>query len=473
VNIVFAVVLLYSMNLSAATYYSRANTAWNVKTTWSTVGYGGTAASATPKAGDIVYIGNGNTVTVSANAACASITIDATGVMNPTGSVTVNASTSIIVNGTYTNQSTGTITTPSWTCNGTYNDANSSAILPLGTTTTTWAATSNLNMTGSYTSATVISNFIGQTFGNFTFNPSSMTNTVCLFGASGNVTVQGNFTITQTGSSTLYMRQYGQQFVGILNVNGNFSMAAGILDMHNGGPTPTISALNLKGNFTLSGTSILTQTTTQSGSTASFNFVGTGVQTVSISPTASITSQATISSCAIQFTVASGSTIDMGTSVLTGTNNTSFTLSPGAGIITANTGGLSSSGATGSIQVNGSRTFSTAANYTYNSTVAGQITGNGVKGANNLTISNTNSSGVTFSNPIAISGNMSVTTGAHVNLGPFPSTLSSTASLTLGGVNQPTGTSFGGTGSAAIHINTIYFNAATGILGVSLQPHQI
>jgi hypothetical protein len=117
-------------------------------------------------------------IPLSANAAYASLTIDLGGVLNPSGRYTVSATTGITINGTYTNQSTGSITTPSWTCNGTYNHATTSQTLPKGTTTSVWA--SNLNITGAYTSATVFANFIGQTFGNFTFNPSSMTNTVCL-----------------------------------------------------------------------------------------------------------------------------------------------------------------------------------------------------------------------------------------------------------------------------------------------------
>ena len=465
-SLIFLILSLKILSTQAATYYSRANAAWNVASTWSTVGYGGTAATAFPVAGDIVNIGNGYTVTVSAaNTAFSILTIDAGGVLNPSSTRTITASTSITINGTYTNQSTGKITTPTWICNGTYNHATTFATLPIGTTTTTWASGSNCNITGAYTSAVQFVNFIGQTFGNFTFNPSSMTNTVCLFAASGNTTILGNFTITQTGTSTLYMRQTGFQFVGVITINGNFSMAAGIFDMHNGGATPTISAINLLGNFTLSGTSILKQTTTQSGSTATFNFMGSTVQTVSISSTAQITSQATTATCAIQFIVANGATIDMGTSVLTGTNNTTFVLSAGAGIITANTGGLSLSGATGSIQVSGSRTYNIAANYTYNSLVAGQITGNALTTANNLTISNTNASGVTFSNSIAVSGIMAVTTGAHVNLGTFTSPV---AALVLGGVTKTSGTSYGGTSSAAANIIPTYFNSATGILGVSL-----
>ena len=409
---------------------------------------------------------NGGTTTTAVNlTAIAALTIGSSGTFTTAAAHTITA-TNITVNGTYTNGSTGALTVTNWVVGSTgiYNHTSTSAILPKGSTSTIWDAASNLNITRAFTSATVITNFIGQTFGNVTFNPSSMTNTVCLFGASGSVTVN-NFTVSSTGSSTLYMRQSGQQFVGVLNINGSLTISAGIFDMHNGGATPTISAINLKGNFTLSGTSSLTQTTTQTGSTVNFNFIGTGTQTVAISSSAFITSQATTASCAIQFTVASGATVDLGNSVLKGTNNTSFTLSAGTGIITANTEGLSASGATGSIQVTGPRTYSPTANYTYNSLVAGQVTGNGVTKANNLNISNINA-GVTFSNAIAVSGNMSVASSAHANLGTF---ISTAASLTLGGTNQTNGLSYGGTGApAGVIINSTFFNNNTGQLNVAL-----
>ncbi len=459
-----AAILLFCTTIHATTYYSLTNGAWNTAATWATGSYAGTVSSVIPGSGDIVNIGNGRTVTVSANATCTSITIDATGVMNPSGTATVSATTGITINGTYTNQSTGAITTPSWICNGTYNHATSSATLPIGSTTSTWAANSNLNVTGSYTTATVFLNFIGQTFGNFTFNPTAMTNTVALVGAAGTTTIQGNYTITQTGSSTLYNRISGQQFASTININGNFTLTAGIYDLHNGGPTVTNDGVNLKGNFTMSGTSVLTETTTQSGSTVGITFMGSGVQTVSIASTSSITSQATTPTCAIMFTVASGSTIDMGTSVLTGTNNTSFTLSPGAGIITANTGGLSSTGTTGSIQVAGSITYSPAANYTYNGSSA-QVTGTGLPSAvNNLTISN--SAGVTMSTAETVNGTLALGSSSVINLNTF--SLYAT-SMTIGGTTQSTG-SYGGTGSGATHINTTNFAAGTGQVLAGVIP---
>ena len=454
-------------SVNGATYYSSASGSPTTLTLWwtATNGSGSNPANFTT-AGDIFTIQSGHNMTTTANwSVTGTVTINSGGTLTVAGSNTLTVGT-LNVNGTYQNNSSGnkTLTNLAVGATGTYNHNTSNATLPIGTSSTTWAAASNLNITGSYTSATVFLNFIGQTFGNFTFNPTSMTNTVCLYGASGVTHIQGNFTVTNTGAgpNTLYLRQSGSQFNGELDIDGNFVLTAGILDLHNGGATPTNGTINLKGNFTLSGTSILKQTTTQSGSTVNFNFTGTTppTQVVSIASGVQITSQATNASCAIQFNVASGATIDMGTSVFPGTlnNPTSFTLSAGAGIITANAGGLSSSGATGSIQVSGTRSYSTAANYTYNSTVATQVTGNGVTGANNLTFNNTYTTGVTFSNAIAATGTMTIATNAHVNLGTFNS---SAAGLTLGGVAQ-------GVGTYSYATTSTYFGNASGAVAVNL-----
>ena len=380
------------------------------------------------------------------------------------GALTLTAGT-IQVDGTFNEVSTGALTVATLIVNGTWNYSSTSSILPLGSSSTTWAANSNLNITTSFTTATVFTNFIGQTFGNFTYNCPGQTNTVAFVSAAGTTTIQGNFTVISTGTSAMYLRIGNQPYPATVNINGNFILSGGTFDMHDGGTYPTTEMINLVGNFTMSG-GTLSQTTTQSGSTVLFNFVGSGIQTVNITG-GTITSQATTPTCAIQFIVANGSTINMGTSVLTGTNNTSFTLSAGAGIITANTGGLSANGATGSIQVSGPRSYSPIAEYTYNSLVAGQVTGSGVTAADDMTFENTTSSGVTFSNSIAISGTMAITNGAHVNLGTY---VSSTNILTLNGTPQALGTSYGGNTSAAAVINATYFNTATGILNVSLAP---
>jgi hypothetical protein len=61
----------------AVTYYSRTNGGnWNTNTTWSTVAYGNATNTGTfPQAGDVVNIGNGYTIWINVNAACATLNV--------------------------------------------------------------------------------------------------------------------------------------------------------------------------------------------------------------------------------------------------------------------------------------------------------------------------------------------------------------------------------------------------------------
>jgi hypothetical protein len=110
----------------------------------------------------------------------------------------------------------------------------------------------------------------------------------------------------------------------------------------------------------------------------------------------------------IRFTVNSGSTLDLGTSVIDGSIG-NFTLNAGAGLITAHPDGISSSGASGSIQVTGTRSFNTGADYTYNGTSA-QSTGTGLPATvRNLTINN--SAGVDLTSPVTVTGTLTLASG--------------------------------------------------------------
>jgi len=243
------------------------------------------------------------------------------------------------------------------------------------------AQSGNLNIT----TTQILGNFEIISTGNFQLRLNTNTLTVGSFTQSG-----GDFSIASGTARTI-------------NNNGNFSMSGGTLTLSIGSG---IGTLNSKGDFTQSG-GLITETSTGSGAV---NFTGTGLQI--------FTSGGTISNI-INFTISSGSIIDFGTSVLAGSTG-SFNLSSGAGIFTANTnssGAITTSGNNGSIQVTGTRTYSTGANYTYNGASA-QFTGNGLPSTvNNLTINNsggtvtlTNAS-VTISNQLAL--NSIFTTGAN------------------------------------------------------------
>ena len=88
----------------------------------------------------------------------------------------------------------------------------------------------------------------------------------------------------------------------------------------------------------------------------------------------------------------------------------SFTLAEGGHMFIGATDGISTDGATGNIRVNGTRTYSAGASYTYNGTVD-QLTGDGLTQniPADLTIDNPGT--VTLSDPTTILGNLSIAQG--------------------------------------------------------------
>src|SRR6185295_18795760 len=117
-------------------------------------------------------------------------------------------------------------------------------------------------------------------------------------------------------------------------------------------------------------------------------------------------------------TLAVGGTLNCGTSIVTGAG--AFAMTAGGtttNLELADAGGISLSGATGNIQVTGTRTYSTTANYTYDGSASSMITGNGLVTCNNLTINNSN--GVTQSNgagtatPVTVTNQLTLTSGNY------------------------------------------------------------
>ncbi len=109
-HLLFAAFFLLSYAAKATTYYSRSSANWNVSSTWSTAGYGGSSASAFPVSGDTVKIGNTYTVTINTSSACTQIdigegssgTLQYSGggayTLTVTGNISVNQGASFIYN---------------------------------------------------------------------------------------------------------------------------------------------------------------------------------------------------------------------------------------------------------------------------------------------------------------------------------------------------------------------------------------
>ncbi len=93
--------VLIGVGAKAATYYSITNGNWNSNTTWSTSSGGGAVSSGVyPKAGDIVYIERGFTVTMNANSACSNLNlVSTTASILYTGAFTLNVSGTISIGG--------------------------------------------------------------------------------------------------------------------------------------------------------------------------------------------------------------------------------------------------------------------------------------------------------------------------------------------------------------------------------------
>lgn len=249
----------------------------------------------------------------------------------------------------------------------------------------------------------------------------------------GTVTVRHNITFdvnppNPIGSLSVEANLSSNRNDAILNITGNLVISAGTLNCTNNGSREL--TIYVGGNVTISGGTI-----TENGNYGEIIFNGSGTQVFS-------KTGGTISND-IRFTVSTGSVLDMGTSVMDGSSG-SFTLSDGAGLVTAHPQGISSSGNTGSIQVSGTRSFSTSADYTYNGT-SSQVTGTGLPSSvRNLAVSNT--AGVSLTSSVAIDqtlnlasgsfsvgGNTLTLNGPAISGTPGNLTTSSVSSLVFGG----------------------------------------
>jgi len=369
---------------------------WNATTTWQQSQDSGstwTTATSTPTyADDLITIQPTHIVTVTANVSVDQVTVNAGGQITVNNGITLTIvdgiGTDMSVDGTMVN-SGATITTTgtlAFNSGSVYNHAIDGGIIPSGI----WDPNSTCLITG-YKSTTGnppnYSTMLSQSFGNFTWNCPYQTGWITLGGSLN--TINGNLNIISTGTTTGSL-SLANSVSGTLNVQGNFVQSGGIFNLANSSGTFN---LNVGGNFSLSGGSL------QSGSgTGNINFDGTTLQ--SFSKTGGSISGT------LNFAIVNNAIVDFGTSVLDGSYST-FNLNSGGSLITANVGGLSTSGSSGSIQ-GGTRTYSAGANYTYNGVTA-QVTGNGLTGANILTINN--ATGVSLSAKTSVSTNLILTNG--------------------------------------------------------------
>ena len=236
---------------------------------------------------------------------------------------------------------------------------------------------------------------LNQVFGNLTWNSPGQTADVDI---NANLEVVGVFTMANTGSRYLRIATSGSYTLNF----GGYTQTGGRLNLAIGGFTCN---LNLTGDFNFSGGSFLT-----SGSgIGNVNFRGPGVQRFN-------RTGGNFSNTRLNYTVFSGAVLDMGTSIIdvsgTFVAAGTFTLNDGGGLMLGDPYGitLTETGLTGgNIRVTGIRTFSGAADYTYNGSVA-QVTGDGLPASvRNFTVNNP--SGVTLTGDLTVTGILTMLAG--------------------------------------------------------------
>jgi gliding motility-associated-like protein len=381
---------------------------------------GGTTLTIGGAAGTDLFVNAGKTLTIGANlnialAGNSTSLIDGTLLVSAGRNCNINgAGVVTTVNGTIAAFGTVTCTTATkllFQTGSSYNHALNGGIIPTGT----WGDGSTCNITG------VVANqpdavSMGQSFYNLIWNNAGQTwnPTTGSLAAGADYKIRGTFTFINSGTGSNvwpslnctvanYVHTGGIDRLSYSNPRihtiGSFSVSGGTVDFTQSTGAPII---NISGNVSVSG-----GTLTVSGTgNATINFTGTGVQTFTSGGVFSGTQS---------WNILNGSTVNFGTSILSGTAASTFTLNAGGTIITANASGLSSTGATGSVQLGGPRTYTAGANYTYNGTTP-QVTGNGLTGAANLTINNP--LGITLSGNVPVSGTLNfidgiITTGTN------------------------------------------------------------
>ena len=376
--------------------------------------------SATVTAATAITVANSLTIDASARLDMAANTLTLTGSTSAVNGFLRSA-------GTFTGASTTTLT---FSSTGTYehNFTTTAGTIP----TSTWSAGSTCAIIG-YTASNTPGG-LGQTFSNFTWNCTNQAAANCQLSA-GVTTINGNLSILSTGTTGSVRYNAGTPAAPTLTIGGNLIISGGTLDLTSGASTPTI---NLAGNYVQTG-----GTLAKSGAgatTLNFN-KGTGTQSITQSAgsvTGTITwnvgtgSSTNTAQLLSNFAIAGGTfnslanaSTDFQTYTLSGSGT--FAAATGTTLITANTAGINTTGATGSVQTT-TRTFTnTGVNYTFNGASA-QTAGTAIGAAAsiaNLTINN--SAGVTLSASVqSLTGTLTLTSGS-LTLSTFDLNLGSAA----------------------------------------------
>ncbi len=390
---------------------------------------GATVATVVPNNLTSVWIRAGHTITMNGNpGACNNLTIN--GIANWTGVVTTNVSGNLIISGgTLSGSNTGTL------------NVAGTLTVPAGTSASiqrsTITVTGNINIAGNV---------------NFEIN-SSGTKTLI-----GLVTIQAGGVWNNSINEAITFRG------GITN-NGAFTAGTGV-------HTFTTNAQSISGSISIPNVTVTGITLTSNGNlTVGTALAGTGGITQAANSTLNIGGTSAITTLTA---TADGNTVNYNGAAQTAkvTNYSNLTVS-NSGIKTFATtptvnGVLSLEGTASVVVTTGAVAYGAVATLQYNKPAAYTATLEEwpatFSGTGGVRIINTGV--ISFAATKAITNNLSIATGARVNLGTF--TTHTVGSLTLGSFGAINGP-WGSTSSAATYNDDVFFAATSGILTVNVS----
>jgi hypothetical protein len=233
----------------------------------------------------------------------------------------------------------------------------------------------------------------------FTYFPNATTSIIPIFRISQNMPLLG-------GTNPTIIN-------GLLEANGNTPwQGTGTKTFRNG----ITGTGNVTQNAGTTGQFQITGTNAKLGGTGSINLNTNGLL-ISSTAEVSMTSNKSIGVQGGTPTCTVAGVLDCAAFNLTNASGTpNFTLNNSATLKMGSPNGISTSGATGNVQLGGTRTYNGGANYEYKGT-APQITGNGLPATLTATLTINNSNGVTQTNAThTISGGQMILTAGTYNL---------------------------------------------------------
>ncbi|MBS1680932.1 MAG: hypothetical protein JST48_04405 [Bacteroidetes bacterium] len=287
--------------MGSSFYYSIATGDWDANATWSNIGFGGAAATSFPTAGSIVNIGGGNfTVTVDANAACASLSYQGNAGNSP--SVNLNSGITLNVSGAIDIPATtffdvNTLAVGAGILNASSIDFSDGGFfggheLSISTGTVTVSGSITATSTTSFPQFTFSGAGIVNVAGDFLNSGAPIftasTGTVNYNGTAQTISNLTYNNLTTSGSST-------KTFIANTDINGNVTIGSGTT-LVGGGYTHTVGGNWINnGSFTNTGNTISLDGTAQSiggANATTFNnltLAGSGTKTFTIATTINTT----------------------------------------------------------------------------------------------------------------------------------------------------------------------------------------